>query len=409
MGVAMASRRFGVFSNVTAIRRENGRVVLAGRAISGMEAHGKFWDGQTVLLCEPKPESELEANKDRTLGGDNVEVDPKDLPFELVIGDFEGDDIRRALRTLTVGMAGIGYRSTHLSKWGREMGVPIVYGAEYTLKTRLQVAQAEVKNLVRRARRVAWEINLERKQQTAIKIALGIQCNGTPTYEVYRKINPNAMLFFDGRMGDDMMVPEDAQVDRHARLQRNEPLRLAWSGRLNRMKGADHLPKVAKALNDLGVPFQLEIFGGGVLEDELRRDVARLGLSGQVHVKGFVDFYKVLTPHLQREVDIWVCPHVQGDPSGAYMEAFGYGLPIVGFANEALDGMLKRVDAGRTVPIGDATALAEVLASLHKHREQVVRWSTNARAYATEHTFDKSFERRMKHIDAVLDVSALRE
>lgn len=403
-----ARRRFGVFSNVTAIRRANGKVVLAGRLISGMDAHGRHWDGDLVCVCEPRPESELETNLDRTLGGDNVEVEPSELPFELVVADFESADARRALQSLDVAMVGIGYRTTHLSRWGQELDVPVVYGSEYTLKTRLQVVQAEEQNLVKRARRSAWEVNLERKQQSAIKIALGIQCNGTPTYEVYRRINPNAMLFFDGRMGEDMLVTPEVQAERHARLRRDEPLRLAWSGRLNRMKGADQLPRVAKALRALDVPFQLEIFGGGTSEAEIRSEVAALGLGDRVFVRGFVDFYRELTPHLQREVDVWVCPHPQGDPSGAYMEAFGDGLPIIGYGNEALAGMLALVDAGRTVAIDDPEALAREVASAHRDRERLVRWSTSARAYAAEHTFDKSFERRMKHVDALLAVRALR-
>jgi colanic acid/amylovoran biosynthesis glycosyltransferase len=110
----------------------------------------------------------------------------------------------------------------------------------------------------------------------------------------------------------------------------------------------------------------------------------------------------VLTPHMQKEVDIWICPHPQGDPAGAYVETFGSGLPIIGYANEALAGLLRRVDAGRAVPIGDAKALAAAVAAVDKDREQLVRWSQAALAFAAENTFHKSFERRMLHIDKLL-------
>lgn len=401
-------RRFVVYNNVTAIRRPSGKVVLAGRLISGMEAHAQHWEGDLACVCEPVPESELTDNLDRALGGDNVEVDPRDLPFELVVADFESAEAKRTLAESTIAMAGIGYRATHLSEWGAELDVPVVYGTEYDLRTRLQAARAEISNPVRLARRALWETLLERKQQRAIRKAVGVQCNGTPTYEAYRVINPNAMLFFDGRVSDDMLANDEEQRARHGRLQSNQPLRLAWSGRMNRMKGADQLPQFAQELKALGVPFQLDIFGGGTLEDSIRRDVAERGLEDCVDVKGFVDFYEVLTPYLKREVDVWVCPHPQGDPSGAYMEAFGDGLPIIGYANDALAGMLERVDAGRTVALNDPKALAQEVASANRNRTQLVKWSQTAREYAAEHTFDKSFARRMRHIDALLSVRAER-
>lgn len=396
------SPTLAVFSNVRAITRSNGNVVLAGRLISGMEEHGKYWPGGMLCACEPAPEAELAGNVDRALGGDNVEVAPGDLPFKLAVVDFRSEEARRVLSDVAVAIVGIGHRVTHMSAWGRELNVPIVYGSEYSLKTRLQVERAEVANPIILARRIFWHINLERKQRRAIRLADGIQCNGTPTYDAYKDISPSPMLFFDGRMSEDMLVTDADQAERHARLRRGEPLRLAWSGRLNRMKGAHHLPAFAAELKKLGVPFKLEIFGGGVLEPSLRKEVSQRGLDDCVDVKGYVDFVNVLTPHMQKNVDIWVCPHVQGDPSGAFLETFGSGLPIIGFDSEALTGMLRLAEAGRTVPLGDAKALAASVARASRDREDLINWSTAARAFATEHTFDKSFKRRMAHIDRIL-------
>jgi len=398
----MPQNRFGLFSNVLAIERSNGKLVLAGRLISGMEAHKAHWDGPLTCVCEPAPEARLEEDTDRLLGGDNVEVDPGDLPFGLVVAPFDSDAARQTLGGMTVAVAGIGHRATHLSAWGRELGVPVVYGSEYSLETRLQIVRAETPGLLRRLRRVMWERGLEKKQQAAIRIAAGVQCNGTPTYDVYNRINDNAMLFFDGRMGEEMLATEADQAARSARLLDGAPLRLAWSGRINRMKGAHLLPAIAREIRATGVPFRLDVFGNGVLLDALRAETAAAGLDDVLTFHGFVDFYKELTPYMQREIDIWICPHVQGDPAGAYMEAFGNGTPILGYDNEALTGMLARVDAGRAVPIGDATALARAVANAHENRKRLVTWSQTARAYAAEHTFEKSFARRMTHIDGIL-------
>lgn len=391
-----------VFSNVTAITLSNGNVVLAGRLISGMQQHAKDWPGDVLCVCEPAPEVEVKANADRALGGDNVVVAPGDLPFELAVVDFRSEAARRLLSGVTIAIAGIGYRATHLSAWGLEVDVPVIYGSEYSLKTRLQVEHAEVSNPLRLARRIMWQMLLEREQRSAIRIADGIQCNGTPTYDAYKAINRNAMLFFDGRMHDDMLVTDEAQIERHKRMLSGAPLRLAWSGRLNKMKGANYLPAFAEELKKLGVSFQLEVFGGGVLEESLRQDVIARGLQETVHIRGYVDFAKDLTPHMQTQVDVWICPHVQGDPAGAFLEAFGSGLPIIGFDTEALTGLLRLVDAGATVTTRDVKSLAARVAQASSDRDGLVMWSKRARAFAAEHTFDKSFYRRMVHIEDVL-------
>lgn len=391
-----------VYSYVKAIKRANGNVVVSDRMISGTVEHGKYWPGDLMCICEPAPEADLVGNADRALAGANVEIHPDDLPFKLAVVDFRSEEAKRLLAGVTVAIVGIGHRGTHLAAWGKELNVPIIYGSEYTLKTRLQVERAEVANPVRLARRMLWHVLLEREQRAAIRMADGIHCNGTPTYDAYKAINRNPMLFFDGRMTDDMLADDAAQAKRHARLRSGAPLQLAWSGRLNKMKGADYLPAFAHELKKLGVPFMLEIFGGGVLEQRVRDEVVSRGLEDCVAVKGYVDFVNVLTPHMQKDVDIWICPHVQGDPSGAFLETFGNGLPIIGFDTEALTGMLRMVDAGATVKTRDAKALAERVAQANSDREGLVKWSKAARSFAAEHTFEKSFQRRMVHIDDVL-------
>lgn len=400
--------KFGAFVSVPTIQRSNGNVVISRRQISGMQAHLRYWDGPGVCICEPAPEKELETNQDRTLGGDNIEMHPADLPFELVVADFESNEARRALDGLSIVSSLMYHRTLHLGRWGWEAGVPVVYTTEYSLETRMQIARSESPGMLKLARRMVWEIDLERKQRAVLQRAAGIQCNGTPTFDAYRRLNPNTMLFFDGRTTQDMLVTADALGERHRHLAQGGSLRLGWSGRLNKMKGADHLPRIARAISDLGVPFTLDVFGGGVLAPSIQEELTQLGVADRVTLRGFVDFDTELTPHFQYRTDLWICPHVQGDPSGSYMEVLADGLPIIGYANQALAGLMRLVDAGRTVPVGDVPALARQVALVHQDRERLSRWSRNARAFASEHTFDKSFERRMQHLEAILRLDALR-
>lgn len=391
-----------ILPSLRAIRLDDDRLVLSRRFVAGMQAFQRFWDGRVMCIIEPAPPSTLETNLDRTLSGDNYEVDPAELPFELVVLDFQDRRFATELARADVASAAVYYRHNHVSAVGRKVGTAVVYASEYTLRTRLQIARADIKSPVRLAKRVAWELNQERLHRESLRLAQGLHANGVPTFEVYRDLTPNSMLYFDGRLSDDMLIDKRVLEARIHGLLGGRPLRLAWHGRLNRMKGSDQLVLVGKHLRQLGVDFTLEIFGGGVLEDELRETIQREQLQDHVKLMGFWDF-KALAEYTQQNHDLWVCCHPQGDPSGAYLETLGNGLPIVGYANEALAGILSRVNAGRVVPIYHAESLAKLIRDVSRKRRQLAEWARTGVSFARNHTFDKSFERRIQHYARVRD------
>ena len=398
-------RRFGLYTCLRAIQRKNGRVILTRRIVSGMQEHAAHWDGEVELVCEVVDEQTGASDQDRALSGDNAEFDPKELPFTLHLVDFESPQTRALLEGHTVALCGLGHRTTHLASWGVRLKTPVIYTTEYTLKTRLQIVRAEELRPLKQAKRIAWETNLERKRLGALFYAAGVQCNGAPTYDQYRHINRVPMLFFDNRLSEADLITQ-AQIEARARAQ--GPLRLVFFGRLNKMKGVEHLPRIALALKEKRVPFSLKIFGGGVLEPQLRAQVDKLGLGQQVQIEGFRALKEELLPHFKQSVDLFLCSHIQGDPAMAYLESLGAGVPIMGFANEALHGLLARAEVGQDAPIGDAQALAEHIAALARSggRERLRAWSENAVAFARAHLFDKSFERRMRHVAAITELFA---
>jgi glycosyltransferase involved in cell wall biosynthesis len=401
-GPEMSNPRTLVISpSVSGIRLQSGRVVLNNRLLSGIAEHARSWDGHVVMIVEPVPESELEVNRDRMLGGDNVEVDPADLPFECHVLSLDAPEVEAIYRRATIAMAAIHDRQTHLVDVARRAGIPLVYVTEYTLRTRLQIALANLPKSLRLARHMLWVVDEERRYFSSIARAAGVQCNGVPTYDVYRRINGNAILYFDSRISEDMLAPRPVIEARLDRMRRGEVLRLGFSGRLNRMKGADELVLVAHELRKLGVPFTLDIWGGGVLADDMQRDIQRLELADAVRLHGFVAFDE-LVPVMQREIDAFLCCHVQGDPSSTYIEAFTNGLPVLGYANEALAGLLEREPHGASAPIRDRAALARVIADAWRDRERLAKWSLDALALARDHTFDRTFRRRNDHLEEVV-------
>ena len=69
----------------------------------------------------------------------------------------------------------------------------------------------------------------------------------------------------------------------------------------------------------MAVDFTLDIYGGGVLDTEMREEIQRRQLGSYVHMMGFIPF-EDLVERTRTSYDIWLCCHPQGDPSGAYLE-----------------------------------------------------------------------------------------
>jgi colanic acid/amylovoran biosynthesis glycosyltransferase len=370
-------------------------VRITKKALSGLALYRKLWGGPVRAILPPGPA--------HTGNLDEVDVDTRTLDFAIEVLDPRSPAARARMRSAAVVMGGADYTLNGTAQFCRDAGVPYVFNSEYTLRTRWQIARSEQKNRLRLLRRLVWEWQQERAFEREVALASAVQCNGTPTYESYRSLAQDVLLYFDTRT-DGSLLASDAHVELRARRrQLGGPLRLAFSGRLAAMKGVDHLPALASALRARGVPFTLDVCGDGPLRAELERDVAERGLSDCVRFRGVLDFARELVPWMRSEVDVFVCCHRQGDPSCTYLETFGCGVPIVGYANEALKGLLERVSAGVTVPIDDVEALADAIADLGApdNAEALKEAGLSALRFARGNTFETTFARRVAHLREV--------
>jgi glycosyltransferase involved in cell wall biosynthesis len=379
-----------VLPSLKAPMLDDGRIVLTQKFLDGMTEYVRSWDGVVAAIVEP---AETASNN-----LDNVAVAAAALPFVLDVLPFDDERMFGRLAEANVVLGGADYRQNHLAAWCRRVGTPYVMNTEYTLTTRLQIIDAEERNPLRRWRRRYWERNQERAVRRSIAQAAGVQCNGLPTYQAYRELNGRTHLYFDTRVTDAMLPDEHALETRLAAMLGGGPLRLAFSGRLIAMKGADHLPQLANELRALGVPFTLSVFGAGDLEPSIRIALSHADQAGAVQLKGTADFKTELMPYFQEAVDLFVCPHRQGDPSCTYLETLSCGVPIVGYANEAWRGLLSVADVGRSVTMNDVSLLARAIVRLHVDRETLARLSLQAWEFAKSHTFEQTFAGRIAHL-----------
>jgi colanic acid/amylovoran biosynthesis glycosyltransferase len=282
-----------------------------------------------------------------------------------------------------------------------QLGIPYVIVTELSLLTQLQIASVSNAHLWKRFKSMAWVIFRAQRMRKILANASALQCNGTPTYDAYRDANPNRLLFFDTRTKPDMLArPEDIERKslRHRQLGK---IRLLFSGRLIAIKGVGHLVDVAQGLKQRGVAFELLVAGDGQLRESMFVRVKKMGLANEVRYLGVLDFATELMPMLRTSVDLFVCPHLQGDPSCTYLETMGAGVPIVGYANEAFSGVCRASGSGWVVPRLRPDLLAEKIAELQQSPELLHTASLRALEFAAQHTFDKVFTSRVNHLQRI--------
>jgi colanic acid/amylovoran biosynthesis glycosyltransferase len=366
----------------------SGRFELTRKFIDGMQAYARAWDGRVVAYFDAAADDLSDLDR-TTVSTSDIDFDIRILPFDAA---FYAELAGRGV------VLGNHYRLPDLARRSRELGVASVYNPEYTLRTRLQFIRASRPNPLRRLRGALWELREEARLTQQIRFAQGLQCNGLPSYLAYGRLNPAPLLYFDSRVKAADLIAEDDLLAQNQRRALGSPLHLVFMGRLIPAKGADHLLDVAVALRELEVPFRMTICGDGPLGPGLERRILEAGLGGSVELPGVLDFARELLPFLKREADLFVCCHRQGDPSCSYLEALACGVPIVGYDNEALRTLLGTSAAGASSPLDRPLPLAQLIARAHRDRRLLCTWADRARSFASEHTMDRTFDARIRHL-----------
>jgi colanic acid/amylovoran biosynthesis glycosyltransferase len=376
------------FFSFDAAEYPDGTIGLTRKLVDDLELMARRWPGELIAVFAPRTHD------------DDSELDHEvfllsSLPFRVVVLEPRSPVVAEIVEDAALVEIRVDYRHRHVARVCRSLGVPYVVVAEHDLRTRLQLVAAEEKRLGTRARRMAWELANEAQHRWSIAGAAGLQCNGTPTFDAWAHLNRNPLLFFDSRVRPSMLAGrEDAE-----RRGREADLHLAFSGRLVAMNGVLHLPELAARLQQ-AMRFILHVYGEGRLLGELKRRVRELGLEERVLFEGSLPVPELLA-RMREEIDLFVAPRVPGDPSSTYLEAMACAVPIAGFDNEALRGLLPRSHAGWAVPLRDIDALADLIVDLDRDREELRRGARGALRFAQAHTLDATVARRVDHLERV--------
>jgi colanic acid/amylovoran biosynthesis glycosyltransferase len=374
--------------------RQGDDLFLDKKAVAGAEEYVKNWPGKVSYIFR-------EGQKEDILFGDFFRT--ADLGFGVEMK--REDEILESFLLNNASLilaSGDNFEDFKLAEFARKRKIPLVYIIEYLLSTRLQIIAVSRSSLWQKFKSGMWTALKEIERRSVFRKAAALQANGAAAAEHYRSINQDTHRYFDTRLSRSMMATQDEVEKRTKRLLSGGPLRLAYSGRLEPLKGADHLIPIAAELAKRHLDFQLDIFGVGSLEGEIRAAISELGLSGQVNLRGSVDFESELVPFIKSEIDLFVCCHRQSDPSCTYLETFGCGVPIVAYSNLAFDGILPIAAAGWSVKPAQIVAISDEIARLDRDRGQIANASFAAVGFASKNDFESTFEGRIAHLISVL-------
>lgn len=375
---------------------EGDELVFDRKFYDGLMHYVSAWPGRVRCLAWSGTQAAAGFGTVRAAAGD-TRFDIELLDERVAIG-------REHLASASVVLAAADdYRQLPVAALCRELGIRCAFVIEYIPETRHQIIEMEASNPFVRWRRDFFLRRRERERRAAFEACDGLHANGMPAYDAYQSLG-NCLLYFDTRMDRSSLISDGALGARLATLLQPRPLRLAFSGRLVAIKGADHLVEVAARLQARGVACEWTIYGAGELEAELRTRVRRLGLSPFLQFRGAVDFDTELIPAIQSRCDLYVMLHRQSDPSCTYLETLSCGIPIVGYNNRALGGLLRVADVGTGVAIDDIDGVVDALTALDADRPAIARMSRAALNFARGHAFEDTFQRRINHL---IDLAAV--
>jgi glycosyltransferase involved in cell wall biosynthesis len=213
-----------------------------------------------------------------------------------------------------------------------------------------------------------------------------------------RVLTPSA--YFARSVGRDVPTVPTHVLPNGIELPASSPVpdtsRLLYVGRLETVKGPDVLVDAFASVVRTNPRAQLTLIGRGPLQSRLEEQVARLGLSDNVSVTGYVsDEEKLAAYHRSTAV---VIPSVgpENFPTVA-LEALGVGRPLIASRMGGLPELVAPGENGFLVEPGDPAALARAMSRVLDDTELAARMGARSRELAENYSMDLFLERLETH------------
>lgn len=179
--------------------------------------------------------------------------------------------------------------------------------------------------------------------------------HGRETYNAYAPYSPSPEIVHDIHMTADDHITPAALADKCAAVLAG-PLRIAYLGRADAMKGPFDWLDVLAGLKAAGVTFEATWLGDGELRPAMLERVERMGLGGAVSLPGF-SRDRTANYAALRAAHVFLFCHKTPESPRCLIEALASGTPIVGYDGAFAADLISGHDGGVLVPRNDVAAL----------------------------------------------------
>jgi len=155
-----------------------------------------------------------------------------------------------------------------------------------------------------------------------------------------------------------------------------DKLRLATIGRLEKQKGHKYL---FFALTELGIPWELQIFGTGSLEKSLKKLAQKLKIDDKIVWRGVI---QGMTKEFDK-IDAVVQPSLWEGRSLVVMEAMASGRPILS-SWQAGEELVQNNETGLVFNYEDIDEIVEKIKYIWENKDEAKEMGLTARKYALE-------------------------
>lgn len=378
-------------------RVADGRLTVDRKFHTGMQ---EYVQRLSVPIVSVHPESPADAH-----GMDLVNVPLEGLGYGVLTlrtdrsGTPVGSERDRLQQQIIDSTLVTGYGSG--IRMARRAGIPYIMVLEYDLKTQITVATSEISHPLRRtARALRNVLRYTVNDIPDMRHALALHCNGYPIYDETRRFNDRRLLYLDSRMSENTVISEN-DLDQRIRSLGKRSLRLLFSGRYEPMKGPVDAVRVAVECVRRGLDVEMHCYGQGGLRTEMQAAAATALIPGRIFIHETISYPDLIKE--SRTFDLFVCCHIQADPSCTYLESFGSGLPVVGYGNLMWRRLSQESGAGHSSKPGDIDAVVRSIEALNSAPLELARMSRRARHFALAHTSEREFALRTRELNSAIE------
>ena len=185
---------------------------------------------------------------------------------------------------------------------------------------------------------------------------------------------------------DFLCIPNGVETERFAPIDRpaNPKVKVLFIGRLIPRKGFHRVVRALPAVREqANVPFEIEVVGTGLYQEELDMLAEELGVSDLIRYVGMVPYDQLEKSY--QYADIFVLTSLSEGMPSVILEAMGCGLPIIASNVGGNNEIVHEGENGYLIMGDNVEDLAEKLTALINDSDVRMQMGEKSREYALQY------------------------